>query len=81
MLPFVSPMLPFMSPTLPFVSAMLPGRIQDLKKEVRVFLANLGDFLKNMAHKGVGVRPLHLPLNLCLVALHVRHVALLIFRQ
>ena len=42
------------------------GRIQDLKKESaqgvrglaqRFFLANLGDFLKSLAQKGVGVRP------------------------
>ena len=46
------------------------GRIQDLKKEgctgfggslPRFFLANLGDFLKNLAQKGVGVRPLRSP--------------------
>ena len=41
-------------------------RIQDLKKEgaqvaqglaPNIFLANLGDFLNNLAQKGVGVRP------------------------
>ena len=46
-------------------------RIQDLKKEGRrgfgcsppILLANLGDFLKNLAQKGVGVRPLRPPLD------------------
>ena len=47
------------------------GRNQDLKKEgvhgirglaPKIFLANLGDFLKNLAQKGVGVRPLRVPL-------------------
>ena len=42
------------------------GRIQDLKKEgaqgvrglaPKAFLANSGDFLNNLAQKGVGVRP------------------------
>ena len=42
------------------------GRIQDLKMEgaqgvrglvPKIFLANLGDFLKNLAQKGVGWRP------------------------
>ena len=42
------------------------GQIQDLKKEgaqgvqglaPEIFLANLRDFLKNLAQKGVGVRP------------------------
>ena len=41
--------------------------MQDLKKEGvqglahKSFLANLGDFLKNLALKGVGVRPLRPP--------------------
>ena len=46
------------------------GRIQDLKKEgaqkvrgrdFRHVWANLGDFLKNLAQKVVGVRPLRPP--------------------
>ena len=45
----------------------LQGRIQDLKKEweqgvrgvaPKIFWANQGDFLKNLAQKGAGVRPL-----------------------
>ena len=49
---------------------LLQGRIQDLKKEgaqwlrglaPKTFLANLGDFLKNLGQKGVGVRPLRPP--------------------
>ena len=47
------------------------GRIQDLKKEGRRgsggspprFLTHFGDFLENLAQKGVGVRP-HLDLHL-----------------
>ena len=48
----------------------LQGRIQDLKKEgaqgvrglaPKIFLANLGDFSKNLAQKGMGVRPLRPP--------------------
>ena len=46
------------------------GRVQDLKKEgaqgvrglaCNSFFANLGDFLKNLALKAVGVRPLRTP--------------------
>ena len=46
-------------------SMWMQERIQDLKKEgaqgvrgltLKNFLANLGDFLKNLAQKGVGVR-------------------------
>ena len=42
------------------------GRIQDLKKEgaqwlcglaPKIILANLGNFLKNLGQKGVGMRP------------------------
>ena len=53
---------------------MNQGRIQDLKKEEaqvargRVFRhiwANLGDFLKNLAQKRVGVRPMRLWIRAC----------------
>ena len=54
------------------------GRIQDFKKEgaqwllglaPKTFLANLGDFLKNLGQKGVGVRPLRSPSGSALVGL------------
>ena len=63
--------------------ALYQGRIQDLKKEgaqgvrgltPKIFLANLRDFAKILAQKGVGMRPLRPPphwIRACICMLYI----------